>query len=189
MDEAWLHFWELSCRPSFFLIIMAQVVFPCCRGRLSRMSPLALRLSPQLCGYTERKPLSLQVFVGTADDRSIRPHPFYQIHRYWLCHQQNTGLRRWDSCIKHLLSLEACWVWAVSLCRVTGKMVGTASHESVQAGTKLLDIPLNPENNMTALWVQTHISLSSIGVNVCHYILYRINNVEKVFTFYINKYV
>lgn len=38
-------------------------------------------LSVQLCGYTERKPLSLQVFVGTADDRSIRPHPFYQIHR------------------------------------------------------------------------------------------------------------
>uniref|UniRef100_A0A673AZC0 Nuclear factor of activated T cells 4 n=1 Tax=Sphaeramia orbicularis TaxID=375764 RepID=A0A673AZC0_9TELE len=69
----------------------------------------------KLCGYTERKPLSLQVFVGTADDRSIRPHPFYQIHR------------------------------------VTGKMVGTASHESVQAGTKLLDIPLTPENNMTAL--------------------------------------
>lgn len=69
----------------------------------------------KLCGYTERKPLSLQVFVGTADDRTIRPHPFYQIHR------------------------------------VTGKMVGTASHESVQAGTKLLDIPLSPENNMTAL--------------------------------------
>ncbi|KAM9719924.1 nuclear factor of activated T-cells, cytoplasmic 4 [Menidia menidia] len=69
----------------------------------------------KLCGYAERKPLSLQVFVGTADDRSIRPHPFYQIHR------------------------------------VTGKMVGTASHESVQAGTKLLDIPLNPENSMTAL--------------------------------------
>ncbi|XP_028296614.1 nuclear factor of activated T-cells, cytoplasmic 4-like [Gouania willdenowi] len=69
----------------------------------------------KLCGYSERKPLSLQVFVGTADDRSIRPHPFYQIHR------------------------------------VTGKMVGTASHESVQAGTKLLDIPLNPENNMIAL--------------------------------------
>ncbi|XP_071777698.2 nuclear factor of activated T-cells, cytoplasmic 4 [Centroberyx gerrardi] len=69
----------------------------------------------KLCGYTDRKPLSLQVFVGTADDRSIRPHPFYQIHR------------------------------------VTGKMVGTASQESVQAGTKLLDIPLNPETNMTAL--------------------------------------
>lgn len=32
-------------------------------------------------------------------------------------------------------------------------MVGTASHESIQTGTKLLDIPLNPENNMTALWV------------------------------------
>ncbi|KAK7944330.1 hypothetical protein WMY93_000058 [Mugilogobius chulae] len=69
----------------------------------------------KLCGYSERKPLSLQVFVGTADDRSIRPHPFYQIHR------------------------------------VTGKMVGTASHESVQAGTKVLDIPLSPDNNMTAL--------------------------------------
>ncbi|KAM9458636.1 nuclear factor of activated T-cells, cytoplasmic 4 isoform 2-T2 [Salvelinus alpinus] len=68
-----------------------------------------------LTGYTERQPLSLQVFVGTADDRSIRPHPFYQIHR------------------------------------VTGKMVGTASQESVQAGTKILDIPLNPETNMTAL--------------------------------------
>ncbi|KAM6948779.1 nuclear factor of activated T-cells, cytoplasmic 4-like isoform 2-T2 [Aplochiton taeniatus] len=69
----------------------------------------------KLTGYTERQPLSLQVFVGTADDRSIRPHPFYQIHR------------------------------------VTGKMVGTASQESVQAGTKILDIHLNPETNMTAL--------------------------------------
>ncbi|XP_023688316.2 nuclear factor of activated T-cells, cytoplasmic 4 [Paramormyrops kingsleyae] len=69
----------------------------------------------KLLGYSERQPLSLQVFVGTADDRSIRPHPFYQIHR------------------------------------VTGKMVGTASQESIQAGTKLLDIPLGPENNMTAL--------------------------------------
>nr|XP_061834982.1 nuclear factor of activated T-cells, cytoplasmic 4-like isoform X3 [Nerophis lumbriciformis] len=37
------------------------------------------------------------------------------------------------------------------LFRVTGKMVGTASHESIQAGTKLLDIPLNPENHMAAL--------------------------------------
>ncbi|KAG7313703.1 hypothetical protein KOW79_000083 [Hemibagrus wyckioides] len=69
----------------------------------------------KLVGYAERQPLSLQVFVGTADDRSIRPHPFYQIHR------------------------------------VTGKMVGTASQESMQAGTKLLEIPLNPETNMTAL--------------------------------------
>ncbi|XP_067109434.1 nuclear factor of activated T-cells, cytoplasmic 4 isoform X1 [Osmerus mordax] len=69
----------------------------------------------KLTGYTERQPLSLQVFVGTADDRSIRPHPFYQIHR------------------------------------VTGKMVGTASQESIQAGTKILDIPLNQETNMTAL--------------------------------------
>uniref|UniRef100_A0A8C9VTP9 Nuclear factor of activated T cells 4 n=1 Tax=Scleropages formosus TaxID=113540 RepID=A0A8C9VTP9_SCLFO len=69
----------------------------------------------KLLGYTERQPLTLQVFVGTADDRSIRPHPFYQIHR------------------------------------VTGKMVGTASQESLQAGTKLLEIPLNPETDMTAL--------------------------------------
>ncbi|XP_057714090.1 nuclear factor of activated T-cells, cytoplasmic 4 isoform X1 [Corythoichthys intestinalis] len=69
----------------------------------------------KLFGYNDRKPLSLQVFVGTADDRSIRPHPFYQIHR------------------------------------VTGKMVGTTSHESIQAGTKVLDIPLSPENHMTAL--------------------------------------
>ncbi|XP_019739285.1 nuclear factor of activated T-cells, cytoplasmic 4 isoform X2 [Hippocampus comes] len=69
----------------------------------------------KLFGYNERKPLSLQVFVGTADDRSIRPHPFYQIHR------------------------------------VTGKMVGTTSHENILAGTKVLDIPLNPENHMTAL--------------------------------------
>ena len=35
--------------------------------------------------------------------------------------------------------------------RVTGKMVGTASQESIQAGTKILDIPLNQETNMTAL--------------------------------------
>ncbi|KAF7706041.1 nuclear factor of activated T-cells, cytoplasmic 4 [Silurus meridionalis] len=69
----------------------------------------------KLLGYVEHQSLSLQVFVGTADDRSIRPHPFYQIHR------------------------------------VTGKMVGTASQESMQAGTKLLEIPLNPETNMSAL--------------------------------------
>ncbi|XP_026876668.2 nuclear factor of activated T-cells, cytoplasmic 4 [Electrophorus electricus] len=69
----------------------------------------------KLVGYGERQPLSLQVFVGTADDRSIRPHPFYQIHR------------------------------------VTGKTVGTISQESMQAGTKLLEIPMNPETNMTAL--------------------------------------
>lgn len=37
-------------------------------------------------------------------------------------------------------------------------MVGTASVESVQAGTKLLDIPLSPDNNMTVLWVvQIHL--------------------------------
>lgn len=60
-----------------------RVVAHCCWARHSLISSLTLCLSVQLCGYTERKPLSLQVYVGTADDRSIRPHPFYQIHRYW----------------------------------------------------------------------------------------------------------
>lgn len=41
-------------------------------------------------------------------------------------------------------------------------MVGTASHESVQAGTKLLDIPLNPENNMTAMWVEERQTISPL---------------------------
>uniref|UniRef100_A0A8C4RIU1 RHD domain-containing protein n=1 Tax=Erpetoichthys calabaricus TaxID=27687 RepID=A0A8C4RIU1_ERPCA len=60
------------------------------------------------------KPLSLQMFIGTADERSLRPHAFYQVHR------------------------------------ITGKMVGTASQELVLAGTKVLEIPLHPENGMTA---------------------------------------
>lgn len=34
----------------------------------------------QLIGYNE-KPISLQMFIGTADERYIRPHPFYQVHR------------------------------------------------------------------------------------------------------------
>jgi len=59
--------------------VAAHCRWPC----HSLLSPLTPRVSVQLCGYTERKPLSLQVYVGTADDRSIRPHPFYQIHRYW----------------------------------------------------------------------------------------------------------
>uniref|UniRef100_A0A8C1CMX5 Nuclear factor of activated T cells 2b n=1 Tax=Cyprinus carpio carpio TaxID=630221 RepID=A0A8C1CMX5_CYPCA len=35
----------------------------------------------QLRGYTGTEPLALQVFIGTADDRNLRPHAFYQVHR------------------------------------------------------------------------------------------------------------
>ncbi|XP_031755772.1 nuclear factor of activated T-cells, cytoplasmic 3 isoform X1 [Xenopus tropicalis] len=67
----------------------------------------------KLTGYTE-KPLNLQMFIGTADDRYVRPHAFYQVHR------------------------------------ITGKTVATASQEIVITNTKVLEIPLLPENNMTA---------------------------------------
>ncbi|KAM4619199.1 nuclear factor of activated T-cells, cytoplasmic 3-like [Polymixia lowei] len=67
----------------------------------------------KLSGYTEQ-PVSLQVFIGTADERCLRPHAFYQVHR------------------------------------VTGKTVSTACQERVLGGTKVLEIPLLPENNMSA---------------------------------------
>ncbi|XP_042632581.1 nuclear factor of activated T-cells, cytoplasmic 1-like isoform X2 [Cyprinus carpio] len=35
----------------------------------------------QLHGYMESEPLTLQLFIGTADDRLLRPHAFYQVHR------------------------------------------------------------------------------------------------------------
>ncbi|XP_026095391.1 nuclear factor of activated T-cells, cytoplasmic 3-like isoform X2 [Carassius auratus] len=65
----------------------------------------------KLIGYDE-KPVSLQMFIGTADERYIRPHPFYQVHR------------------------------------ITGKTVATPSQETVISSTKVLEIPLLPENNM-----------------------------------------
>ncbi|CAB1333614.1 unnamed protein product, partial [Coregonus sp. 'balchen'] len=34
-----------------------------------------------LYGYMESEPLTLQLFIGTADDRLLRPHAFYQVHR------------------------------------------------------------------------------------------------------------
>ncbi|XP_056137225.1 nuclear factor of activated T-cells, cytoplasmic 3 isoform X2 [Lampris incognitus] len=34
----------------------------------------------KLNGYKEQ-PVNLQVYIGTADDRYLRPHPFYQVHR------------------------------------------------------------------------------------------------------------
>ncbi|XP_029948536.1 nuclear factor of activated T-cells, cytoplasmic 2-like [Salarias fasciatus] len=35
----------------------------------------------QLCGYQGTAPLGLQVFIGTADERLLKPHAFYQVHR------------------------------------------------------------------------------------------------------------
>uniref|UniRef100_A0A8D0H1I4 Nuclear factor of activated T cells 3 n=1 Tax=Sphenodon punctatus TaxID=8508 RepID=A0A8D0H1I4_SPHPU len=67
----------------------------------------------KLLGYNE-KPVNLQMFIGTADDRYLRPHAFYQVHR------------------------------------ITGKTVATASQEIIIASTKVLEIPLLPENNMSA---------------------------------------
>uniref|UniRef100_A0A4W5KYN5 Nuclear factor of activated T cells 1 n=1 Tax=Hucho hucho TaxID=62062 RepID=A0A4W5KYN5_9TELE len=69
----------------------------------------------QLHGYMETEPLILQLFIGTADDRLLRPHAFYQVHR------------------------------------ITGKTVSTPSHETLQSNTKVLEIPLLPENNMRAI--------------------------------------
>ncbi|XP_031432432.1 nuclear factor of activated T-cells, cytoplasmic 1 isoform X2 [Clupea harengus] len=69
----------------------------------------------QLYGYMDSEPLTLQLFIGTADDRLLRPHAFYQVHR------------------------------------ITGKTVSTASHEVMLSNTKVLEIPLLPENNMRAI--------------------------------------
>lgn len=71
----------------------------------------------QLLGYSE-KPVNLQMFIGTADDRYLRPHAFYQVHR------------------------------------ITGKTVATASQEIIITSTKVLEIPLLPENNMLARYVR-----------------------------------
>lgn len=71
--------------------------------------------SLQLQGYMESEPLTLQLFIGTADDRLLRPHAFYQVHR------------------------------------ITGKTVSTPSHETLQSNTKVLEIPLLPENKMRAM--------------------------------------
>ncbi|XP_044071244.1 nuclear factor of activated T-cells, cytoplasmic 2-like isoform X2 [Siniperca chuatsi] len=35
----------------------------------------------QLCGYQGTAPLGLQIFIGTADERLLKPHAFYQVHR------------------------------------------------------------------------------------------------------------
>lgn len=58
------------------------------------------------------------MFIGTADDRYLRPHAFYQVHR------------------------------------ITGKTVATASQEIIITSTKVLEIPLLPENDMSARYVR-----------------------------------
>lgn len=67
----------------------------------------------KLSGYSEQS-VSLVLFIGTADDRYLRPHSFYQVHR------------------------------------VTGKTVTTSCQEKLLGNTKVLEIPLLPENNMSA---------------------------------------
>ncbi|XP_006746142.1 nuclear factor of activated T-cells, cytoplasmic 2-like [Leptonychotes weddellii] len=62
----------------------------------------------------ENKPLGLQIFIGTADERILKPHAFYQVHR------------------------------------ITGKTVTTTSYEKIVGNTKVLEIPLEPKNNMRA---------------------------------------
>lgn len=69
----------------------------------------------QLHGYRGKEPLGLQIFIGTADERILKPHAFYQVHR------------------------------------ITGKTVTTTSFEKIIHGTKVLEIPLEPKNNMKAM--------------------------------------
>ncbi|XP_061746025.1 nuclear factor of activated T-cells, cytoplasmic 2-like [Nerophis ophidion] len=69
----------------------------------------------QLHGYQGTTPLGLLVFIGTADERLLKPHAFYQVHR------------------------------------ITGKTVTTPSTERMVNGTKMLEIPLQPSNNMRAV--------------------------------------
>ncbi|KAI1897106.1 hypothetical protein AGOR_G00079700 [Albula goreensis] len=69
----------------------------------------------QLRGYRGKDPLGLQIFIGTADERILKPHAFYQVHR------------------------------------ITGKTVTTTSYEKIINSTKVLEIPLEPKNNMKAV--------------------------------------
>ncbi|KAG7478330.1 hypothetical protein MATL_G00079340 [Megalops atlanticus] len=69
----------------------------------------------QLLGYRGKDPLGLQIFIGTADERILKPHAFYQVHR------------------------------------ITGKTVTTTSYEKMIHNTKVLEIPLEPKNNMRAV--------------------------------------
>uniref|UniRef100_A0A673J4J3 Nuclear factor of activated T-cells, cytoplasmic 2-like n=1 Tax=Sinocyclocheilus rhinocerous TaxID=307959 RepID=A0A673J4J3_9TELE len=59
--------------------------------------------------------ISFCIFIGTADERILKPHAFYQVHR------------------------------------ITGKTVTTTSYEKIISSTKVLEIPLEPKNNMKAI--------------------------------------
>ncbi|XP_072540937.1 nuclear factor of activated T-cells, cytoplasmic 2 isoform X2 [Salminus brasiliensis] len=85
------------------------------RGAVRATSPPGGHPVVQLRGYRGREALALQVFIGTADERAVRPHAFYQVHR------------------------------------ITGKTVTTSSHERIIHGTKVLELPLEPKDNMRAV--------------------------------------
>ncbi|MEQ2171457.1 hypothetical protein GOODEAATRI_010916 [Goodea atripinnis] len=76
-------------------------------------SCFASRNWTELNGYN-KQPVCLLVFIGTADDKCLRPHPFYQVHM------------------------------------VTGKTVTTMCQEKMMYGTKVLEVPLLPESDMSA---------------------------------------
>ena len=57
----------------------------------------------------------MKIFIGTADERILKPNAFYQVHR------------------------------------ITGKTVTTTSYEKIINSTKVLEIPLEPKNNMKAM--------------------------------------
>ncbi|KAG8596413.1 hypothetical protein GDO81_001900 [Engystomops pustulosus] len=48
--------------------------------KIQTLHRLGILYTPLLLGYNE-KPLTLQMFIGTADERNLRPHAFYQVHR------------------------------------------------------------------------------------------------------------
>ncbi|XP_036427142.1 nuclear factor of activated T-cells, cytoplasmic 2 [Colossoma macropomum] len=85
------------------------------RGAVKAPTPPGGHPVVQLRGYRGREALALQVFIGTADERAVRPHAFYQVHR------------------------------------ITGKAVTTTSHERMIHGTKVLELPLEPKDNMRAI--------------------------------------
>ena len=88
----------------------------------------------QLHGYRGKEPLGLQIFIGTADERILKPHAFYQVHR------------------------------------ITGKTVTTTSFEKVVHGTKVLEIPLEPKNNMKAMCENTNLHLISVSNTSCTFL-------------------
>ncbi|CAF90079.1 unnamed protein product, partial [Tetraodon nigroviridis] len=102
-----------SASPSSWTALASET--PSASAGASLTRDLEAALASELHGYIESEPLTLQLFIGTADDRLLRPHAFYQVHR------------------------------------ITGKTVSTMSHEAMHNNTKVLEIPLLPDNNMRAM--------------------------------------